>query len=740
MARPGGYHSAMSKQYHWEFPLPRTHTGILQGNGTFGAMIWGEGSILRITLGRADLWDHRGGKPWIADMNFRNIRQLLEAGDEAGLRGIFEQGQVPAGQPRRPSVLPIGRFDLHFADELSLATGTLDLSTGQVRITLKDGSGQEHPVAIDLDMHHPLLHVELPASLRPPRVVPVPAWEHVGEHLRSISFDPPTPIESRDLLGWTQPRPADPPLRVTCRQVDRHLFITADYPPARATTSHSLEAAPAAEISWSRADIDRLRQSNREWWAGYWQRVPQVEIPNENLTFLYHYGMYKFAGLTQPAGVAATLQGPWIEEYQMPPWSSDYHFNINVQMCYWPAFSSGLLDHLRPLFDMVWSWRDKLREHARLFIGIDDGLMLPHAVDDRCTNMGGFWTGTIDHGCTAWVGKMMHDYCRYTGDRQFLSDVALPFMRGAMRVYQAMLEKEGRKYRLPVSVSPEYRGNALSAWGANASFQLACIHWLAEALQEACATTGEAPDPAWDDIRQNLPRVAVYERGGRSEIALWEGTPLEESHRHHSYLAGICPFDMIDLDDPQWRPVVGQTLATWVREGMGLWSGWCVPWAAMLHTRAGNADAAELLLEIWQRVFTNEGHGTLHDVNFPGFSLMGAAGLPAPRKRGEIMQIEAGMAAAAAIMDMLLHTRRGVVYLFQGAPARWKSAGFRNLHAPGGFVVSAIRRNGDVQQVEITATRRGRLRLANPWRGRQPRILDVDLQEGETRCLRPDSR
>src|SRR5207249_9395004 len=93
--------------------------------------------------------------------------------------------------------------------------------------------------------------------------------------------------------------------------------------------------------------------------------------------FLYHYGMYKFAGLTHPRGVAATLQGPWIEEYQMPPWASDYHFNINVQMCYWPAYQGNRLPHLRPIFDLVWSWRDKLRDNAKKF---EDGTEMREAI------------------------------------------------------------------------------------------------------------------------------------------------------------------------------------------------------------------------------------------------------------------------------------------------------------------------------------------------------------------------
>ena len=80
---------AMDRTYDWHFPLPRTHTGMLQGNGTLGAMIWGEGNVLRLTLNRADFWDHRGGLPWVERMSYAAIGDLLARGDEAGLRALF---------------------------------------------------------------------------------------------------------------------------------------------------------------------------------------------------------------------------------------------------------------------------------------------------------------------------------------------------------------------------------------------------------------------------------------------------------------------------------------------------------------------------------------------------------------------------------------------------------------------------------------------------------------------------
>ncbi|MFG0249942.1 MAG: hypothetical protein ACF8OB_13720, partial [Phycisphaeraceae bacterium JB051] len=121
---------------HWEFPLPRTHTGLLLGNATTGLMIWGQDNLLKITIGRADLWDHRGGMCWTASQNFADIRKHLEANDEASLHALFvTDTQNQPGQPHRPSVIPVGRVDIQLSDDCKLISGKLDLATGIAAIT-----------------------------------------------------------------------------------------------------------------------------------------------------------------------------------------------------------------------------------------------------------------------------------------------------------------------------------------------------------------------------------------------------------------------------------------------------------------------------------------------------------------------------------------------------------------------------------------------------------------------------
>ena len=545
----------MARRYDWTFPLPRTHTGMVQGNGTFGAMIWGEGRILRITVGRADYWDHRGGLPWTKRQLYRRIRRCLEAGDREGLMKLFRRANPVDGEPARPSVLPIGRIEIDLGAGAKLATGTVDVDAGTVTVRVRKGS-RLHVVRIVLDMGEPLLCVTFPSGLSPQAVRRVTSWDYVGEYLRSISFAEPEMFDGEGLAGWTQMRPADPHLAVAYRQSGRRLYLTAVYGGSAAGARQA--AARVIDRAAGRGGDVAARSAG--WWASYWRGAARVDLPNEKLRFLYDYGMYKFAGLTNPAGVAATLQGPWIEEYQMPPWQSDYHLNINVQMCYGPAYHGNRLEHLKPLWELIAGWMPVLRHNAKVFLGIDDGLMLPHAVDDRCTCMGGFWTGNIDHGCTAWIAAMMHRHWRYTMDRQFLRRTAYPFMAGAMRVYEAMLQRRGGRLVLPVSVSPEYRGAEMNAWGANASFQLACIHRLAEDLLSASRVLGERPRPFWKRIARELPKASLIAGRDGERIALWDGTDLEESHRHHSHLAGITPFDIFDFDDPFWWEVIRRSI------------------------------------------------------------------------------------------------------------------------------------------------------------------------------------
>jgi alpha-L-fucosidase 2 len=703
---PTNRHQFLGQPLDWYFPLTFAHEGIPLGNATFGALMWGEDSQVRITVNRADYWDHRGGITWSEEANFTNLRHWLETDDETNLRRVFEGTRTGAEtDPPRPTRLPMGRVDLTLPEGAALTLGQLDLGTSEA--TLQAGAAQVDAV---LMRHDPVLALRIAAEDVQVKSVPPDAPE-VVEHFRKYGF-PPAQVEDGDDYGcWTQECPGEPVMCVGWlkRRVEEGLevLIASVY---GATVEEARQIARETLQEHAEAGYQQLRDRTAAWWAGYWSRIAAVALPDSEREMLYYLGMYKLAGLSVPGSPAATLQGPWVEEYRLPPWQCDYHFNINVQECYWPAFAGNYLPALEPLWEMIARWEPRLRENARVFAGVTDGLQLPHAVDDRCTCMGGFWTGSIDHGSTAWTGQLMWLQWRFTHDEAFLRDTCYPFLKGAMRVYEAMLERVDGAWSLPVSVSPEYGGAGKNAWGRNASFQLANIHFLCAALTEASELLGvdETDRARWQDIHANLP-LASTDPAGR-EIWLWEGQPLAESHRHHSHLAGIHPFEIFDFHgDEAHRALINGSLTTWTRQGMGLWSGWSMPWAAILQARLGNGEMADVLLGIYRRCYLNPGYASGHDAVFRGFTLM--AGRP------EIMQIEATLAASAAVLELLVQGVHGVLRLFPAVPRWWRDVSFDGIRTDGAFLVSGRMENSKVQVVRILSEAGCRLRLVNPFAG-----------------------
>ena len=75
---------------------------------------------------------------------------------------------------------------------------------------------------------------------------------------------------------------------------------------------------------------------------------------------MFQYGRYLLASCSRPGGLPANLQGLW-NDSNTPPWASDYHNNINVQMNYWGAeIDQPAPSAIEPLIDFVVACRRAL--------------------------------------------------------------------------------------------------------------------------------------------------------------------------------------------------------------------------------------------------------------------------------------------------------------------------------------------------------------------------------------------
>ena len=675
----------------WQFPRTGScHEGLPFADGKTGVLVWGGGQTINLTVGRSDLWDHRGGYPWTAEQSYTNIVAAVKSGDRDRLYGLFKK-DTPEGEPRNPYMLPLGRVVVKLDPKWKLMSGELDTETGLGKLHLlqMESSSLKNPDAtIELAMtgfHNGLFAmkfsdgVKFSVELKSCMEFPVAKKE-----LSKVGFKPARYEDWKTFNidrggSFFLPIPGDRPVGLNWWASDGELFVRT----ARKDSFPGWRGPAPVFGSVKKHSVDH--------WKNFWAKGARVKVPDPVLQREFDYGMYRFGAMTDPDGFPAGLQGPWLEDDRLVPWNGDYHFNINVQECYSPAYRGGHFENLMPLFSMVLSWCNRLRDNAKKFAGIDNGYVLPHSVDDRGVCIGGFWTGTIDHASTAWVAAMMMKYVRYSGDVEFLRNSAYDFMKGAMNVYIAMMEEKDGRLSIPLGPSPEWGASDVrKAVGRDPSFQLAAAHRLCRDLIEAAKLMGEELDPRWLDVEKRLPQFTAGEGG----IHLFEGQPFVETHRHHSHMAGFYPFDTIDMTKDQ--RTIESTYCTWIARGTGMWTGWCVPWASILHTHVGNSYAAVRMLQDWDYYFCNPGHGSHHDGFVHGFTTFGRGGFGpiGNETRQDVMQMDGQCAATTAVMELLVHEVNGKVEFFRGCPPEWKDVSFENIALSDGRRVSGSRIEG----------------------------------------------
>jgi hypothetical protein len=558
-----------------------------------------------------------------------------------------------------------------------------------------------------------------------------PAWEWVGETLAKVGFVPPEMLDGESGDGWFQACPNDPGVTALCRTTDYGIAV-------------SMELGYAPVLNKAPEDFQLTSKACACWWMNYWKDAPEIRIPDDFLNRFYKFAMYKFACATHPGGVACSLQGPWLEEYQRAPWNCDYHFNVNIQQIYTLAFATGKFEHLLPLFDMLesQSFQRVMRENARNLFGIDDGLMMTHAVDDRGYQCGGISVGSVlDFACGGWTAQLYWLYYKYTLDKEFLKKRAYPFIFGVMRVFEETLEEYKGRLSIPLSISAEYGcifpvkkdGRMVNQnTGRDPSNQLACIHMLADMLLEASEILGVEPRPVWKEIKQRVPEYTLAGEPGNEHIAIWEDQDLDVCHRHHSHLACIYPFETLKNISPEQQHIIDNTVDHWILKGMGQWSEWCYPWAAIIQTRLGFKEAPALLLNIWKEIFINEGLATVYLPKFRGLTAHRRNDMLKPKEISEIMQLDGTMAGAAAIIEMLVHEKQGVVHVFPAVPDAWLDISFRNIRLPGAFLISAERKNGKMTALSIKSLKGGKMKIICDT---QIPPSAIDFQPGEEKII-----
>jgi alpha-L-fucosidase 2 len=148
------------------------------------------------------------------------------------------------------------------------------------------------------------------------------------------------------------------------------------------------------------------------------------------------------------------------------------------------------------------------------------------------------------------------------------------------------------------------------------------------------------------------------------------------------------------------------------------WCGYSFAWMSCMRARVGQAERALQHLEDYVTSFTLRN----------GFHCNGEQtrkGLSNLHYRPFTQ--EGNFAAGQAVHEMLLQSWGGKVRVFPAVSDQWEDVSFDDLHAEGGFIVSAERRSGKTTRVTITATVDHVLHLEDPFAG-QPFESNLSLK------------
>ncbi|GLZ29331.1 hypothetical protein Lesp02_15210 [Lentzea sp. NBRC 105346] len=439
----------------------------------------------------------------------------------------------------------------------------------------------------------------------------------------------------------------------------------------------------------------------------------------------------RYLAITGSRGSLPTnLQGLWLDRNN-PAWMSDYHTNINVQMNYWPADRAGLGETVTALADyclsQLPSWTDltaRRYNDSRNAFRNSTGKVAGWTVATSANIHGGLGWRWNPAG-NAWLCASLFEHYEFTGDKSYL-DRIYPLLKGACEFWEARLittTVNGRKVLIDDNDwSPEHGPWPAGTKGITYAQEL--VWGLFEHYREAAATLGRdaayARTVAALQAKLHLPVV----NAGTGWLEEWmnAGNLGETTHRHLSPLVGLHPGDRITADRSDADLLAGvHNLLT--ARGMDSF-GWGCAWRALCWARlkhAGNAYRSFLNV---LRPSVNFSNGTA--INFFDMYSRGSS---------SVFQIDANFGAIAAMLEMLVYSRPGVVELLPALPDAWMTGSATGLGVRGGFTVDLTWAGGNVTSATIRSVGGTRTTVRfGSW------SQTVSLRPGQSTTLTPPAR